>query len=72
MKQYRYSDATFGKHNLYVYNDGVLAGIKPCYTNELNYEIDRLEAMGYTYGYTKDEIEEARNTYERMLENAIH
>ena len=33
--------------------------------------IDRLEAEGYVYGYTKEEVEKAKKKYEDMLENII-
>jgi hypothetical protein len=32
---------------------------------------DQLEKDGYIYGYTKEEVEEEKERYERMLNNII-
>ena len=38
---------------------------------DVNRYIDRLEARGYTFGYTDKDVEEARKRYEQVLENRI-
>ena len=34
-------------------------------------EVERLKEIGYTYGFTKKEVEKQREKYERMLDNII-
>lgn len=71
-KQYRYSDENlFYRAFLYIYHDGILVDTKRYWSDELYEEIKKLEQDGYTYGYTKEEVEEAKQQYENMLENVI-
>ena len=34
-------------------------------------EVERLKEIGYTYGFTKEEVEKQREKYERMLDNIV-
>lgn len=70
-KQYRYADYTFGKKCLYIYHDGELVETKEVWIDEFSDEKDRLDDEGYTYGFTKAEIEEAKQRYETMLKNML-
>ena len=70
-KQYRYSEATFGKYYLHIYHDGEFVERKTFWGDEIDEEIDKLKMKGYTYGFTKDEVKEAKRRYDRMLANII-
>ena len=70
-KQYRYNEATFAKYYLYIYHDGELVETKTFWGDDIDEEIDKLKMQGYTYGFTKAEVEEAKERYECMLENMI-
>ena len=69
-KQYRYHDS-FDKYYFYIYHDGELVETKKVWYDEFCDEIDKLESDGYTYGYTKEAVEDAKRQYEHMLENMI-
>ena len=70
-KQYRYIEASWWKYRIEVYHNGVLVNQKEVTTLELDEEIDKLEKDGYTFGYTKEEVQKATNTYFDILENQI-
>ena len=71
-KQYRYGDLlSFGKKYLNLYHNGELVETKKLWIDEFWDEKDKLEEVGYTYGFTKAEIEEAKQRYEYMLENIL-
>ena len=70
-KQYRYKDWTYGKKRLYIYHDGKLVETKELWIDDFLDEQGELECDGYTYGFFKEEVEEARQLYERMLSNMI-
>ena len=70
-KQYRYNAGCFGKYYLYIYNDGKLIEKKILWGDEFDEEVDKLIDDGYTYGFTNDEVENAKQKYERMLLNVI-
>lgn len=55
-----------------LYHDGELVETKKLWEDDeyLNF-IESLESNGYTYGYKKEEVEEAKERYERMLCNMI-
>ena len=71
-KQYRYKEATFAKYHLSIYHDGELVETKIFWGDDIDDEIDRLKMDGYTYGFTRAEVEEAKQRYERMLANMIY
>ena len=77
-KQYRIIEECWCKHRIYVYHDGEFIESKSFYYDEVDKEIDKLESNGYAYGFTKEEVEEAKEEikelqeqYEMMLENII-
>lgn len=72
-KQYRYQEKRLGsfKYAVYLYHNDKLIETKEVYLDELDDLIDTLEEQGYSYGFTKAEVENARLKYERMLENII-
>jgi hypothetical protein len=69
--QYRYSDYTGFKWIIELYHDGELVKSYTVYLDELEDEEQNLVADGYTYGYTKEEVAEAKKKYEEMLSNII-
>lgn len=70
-KQYRYYETTSFKYEIVSYHDGYIVNFNEVWLTELNDEIDKLEEQGYTYGFTQKEVDEAKERYERMLENII-
>lgn len=70
-KQYRCQEDTWCKKRLYVYHDGELIQSQSFYIDEIEKEINKLKSNGYIYGYTKEEIKEAKERYEIMLRNII-
>lgn len=70
-KQFRYQEATFAKYHLYIYHDGELVESKTFWGDDIGQEINNLKIKGYTYGFTKEEVKEAKKRYKRMLANII-
>lgn len=70
-KQYRYGEGSSFKYIITLYHDGELVDIRELWLDELDDEIDKLEEQGYVHGYTREEVEKAKQTYERMLKNII-
>lgn len=70
-KQYSFHEYAWGCYVIELYHDGFLMQEIQKDKADVNRYIDTLEARGYTYGYTDNEIEKARKTYEHMLENRI-
>lgn len=70
-KQYRYYETTSFKYDIELYHNGSFLDIREVWFDALNDEIDKLEAQGYTYGYTEYEVEQTKQHYEKMLENII-
>lgn len=71
-KQYRYGDyLSFGKKYLTTYHDGELIETKVFWLDDFFDEKDRLEDAGYTYAFSKEEVEKAKERYEYMLANMI-
>ena len=69
--QYRYIDVGGFQYIIRLYCDGWLVKSYKVYSIELDDEIEKIENEGYTYGYTEDELNEARAYYERVLDNVI-
>lgn len=71
-KQYRSQHTYSFKVFIYLYHDGELVETKKFWEDDeyLNF-IENLELNGYTYGYKKEEVEEAKERYEHMLNNMI-
>lgn len=70
-KQYNLKYESAFKRKLSTYHNGKLIESKSYYIDELNDEIDKLEADGYVYGYTEEEIKTAERRYKRMLKYKI-
>ena len=70
-KQYRLFETHSFKYDIELYHDGNLVEVLKVWAIELNDEINRLEEQGYTYGFTKEEVEKEKKHYEKMLENII-
>lgn len=70
-QQYRYYEHTGFKYMIQLYCDGWIVKAYKVWVDELYDEIDKIENEGYTYGYTEDELDEARAHYERVLDNVI-
>ena len=70
-KQYRIVERHWPYYNIILYHDGVEIATKDSNQMMIGMDTDKLEEEGYTYGYTDDEIEEARKKYEHKLENRI-
>lgn len=70
--QYRYSTgSTSFKRTIRLYYDGWLGKAYEIWVTELDDEIDTLEALGYAYGYTEEEVSDALKRYENMRNNII-
>lgn len=69
--QYRYCEYIGFQYIIHLYCDGWLVKSYKVYSIELDDEIEKIENEGYTYGYTEDELDEARAHYERVLDNVI-
>lgn len=70
-KQYRYIDIGRFKFRFSLYHDGELIDNYDVWLNELEEEINKIESLGYEYGYAAYEIQNAKEKYEYMLERAI-
>lgn len=70
-KQYNLQNEGAFKRKLSTYHDGKLIESKSYYIDELDDEIDKLEANGYVYGYTEEEIKKAERRYKIMLKHKI-
>jgi hypothetical protein len=71
-RQYRYYETATFRYNVELYHDGKLVKTyEVWFGDELSDRIDTLEELGYTYGFTEKEVEEARCHYERLLKNKI-
>lgn len=70
-KQYTFHEYAWGCYVIELYHDGVMIQTIKKDKADMNRYIDRLEAHGYTFGYTDKDIEEAQKKYEHMLENKI-
>lgn len=70
-KQYRYYETTMLRYEIVLYHDGNMVNFYKVWLNELDDEVDKLKEQGYSYGFTQKEVDEAKERYERMLENII-
>ena len=70
-KQYRISNNIGFKKYIYLYHDGKLVKEYSLWDIDLDNEIDKLKAEGYTLGYTIYEVEEAKLKYENRLKNKL-
>lgn len=71
-KQYRSYECPAFRYNVVRYHNGVEVDcVRKWLGDELDEYVDELKKQGYTYGYTKEEVEEARLRYERLYKNII-
>ena len=73
-KQYRTDELDWKTWRIYIYHDGVKVGSETylrIQDDEYNDRLDELEEQGYTYGYTPEEVENAKKLYEHKLKNII-
>ena len=70
-KQYIFHEYAWGRYVIELYHDGVLEQTIKKDKADVNRYLDRLEAHGYTFGYTDKDIEEARKKYEYIYANRI-
>jgi hypothetical protein len=69
--QYRYEEYYPFQRIIKLYHDGELTEAYKVYADKLFDEIEKLEEQGYSRGYTKEEVAEAKERYEVMLKNVI-
>ena len=70
-KQYDVYEYAPSYYTITLYHDGVKVGVEKRSSFAYEEYLEELENQGYTLGYTKDDIEEARKRYEYMYENRI-
>ena len=71
-KLYRIVNVSFGKYRVCLYHNGKLFLEKEMWRTEgLDDYIEEIEEQGYTLGFTKKEVEEARNKYKYYLANMV-
>ena len=69
--QFRYHEDTSFKATIELYRNGALAKSYKVWIDDFDAEIDSLMSKGYTYGYTPEEVAEAKEWYENRLNNVI-
>lgn len=69
--QYALIDWMGFKTKILVYHDGTLVNELTLYDDEINDEVDKLEAQGYTFGYLPKVVNEAKREYEYKLSKMI-
>ena len=67
-KQYDYYEITPFKYEIVLYHDGIKEKIQESYVLEF---LKELKAKGYTQGYLKEDVEQARLQYEHKSANRI-
>lgn len=70
-KQYRCTYYSWWQTCVHTYCNGALIETKKLPIDEVEKEVERLEANGFTYGYIQEEVEEAKKKYEEKLANII-
>lgn len=70
--QYRYFEYGAFQSMIQLYCDGRLVELYKVYLDELDDEINKIEKQGYSYGFTASEVCDAKERYERMLNNIIY
>jgi hypothetical protein len=69
--QYRYYQSASFQYTIQLYCDGWFIKSYKVYCDELDDEIDKIEIEGYKLGYTEEEVEIAKQKYEKILNNLI-
>ena len=70
-KQYHMSEDFLFKRTVDVYCNGELISSDTLWIDDADEYADQLEEDGYVYGYTQDEVNEAKGLYENKLANLI-
>jgi hypothetical protein len=70
-KQYDCYEYRWSNYEIILYHDGVKVGVKHIDLLKLDKYLEELEAKGYTLGYTEEEVEKARKSWEHIYENRI-
>lgn len=70
-KQYRIVEGRWPYYELVLYHDGIKVETRDSNQMVIGHDTDKLAEEGYTYGYTDEEIEMARERYERKRANRI-
>ena len=70
-KQYHMSESFMFKRTVDIYHNGELISSEKLWVDEADERADQLEEAGYVYGYTQDEVDEARRIYEERIANLI-
>lgn len=73
-KQYRTDELDWKTWRIEIYHDGVRVGSETylrIQDDEYNDRLDELDGQGYSYGYTPEEVENAKALYEHKLINII-
>jgi hypothetical protein len=70
-KQYDYYECRWPSYEIILYHDGVKVGVERKNLLKLDEYLEELEAEGYTLGYTEEDVEKARKSWEHMYENRI-
>lgn len=69
--QFRYHEDSTFKATIELYHNGALVKSYKVWIDYFDAEIDSLISKGYTYGYTPEEVAEAKEWYENRLNNVI-
>ena len=70
-KQYHMSEVFLFKRTITAYHGGELVSSETMWVDDADEYADQLEEEGYIYGYTQDEVDEAKRVYEDKLSNLI-
>lgn len=70
-KQYHISYAGSFRANIALYHDGAQTHIVTLWDDDVDDSIEKLEKDGYTRGFTKEEVEQARKEYGYLRDNCI-
>lgn len=70
-KQYHISYAGSFRANIALYHDGAQTAIVTFWNDDLDENIEKLEQVGYTRCFTKEEVAQARKEYEYLRDNCI-
>ena len=71
-KQYTIIDDVWSKKIVKTYHDGKIEETKLLWLNEVDEYIEQLEKDGYTFGYTQEQVNQARQDYEYKRANMIN
>lgn len=70
-KQYHMSESYMFKRTVTTYCNGELVSSETLWMDDAGEYAEQLEKDGYIYGYTQEEVNEAKRVYEDKLSNLI-